>query len=215
MGGRALGRRYSAPRSLTGLRKDILQSDKTALAFCYFNVDDQNKRSFTACLCSLLVQLMENTSDSVPRALKELRKNSAGSLLPTLPDLIMTFQSLLSSEKRRYFLLLDALGECQHEDELELFGMLRNLSCAENIDISIILTSRVRTKEKYEEQLQNQEQDWIGSTFVGITIGGLETGADTRKHIAYRLENDEKLKVWDTKDRELISKKLLEKADGM
>jgi hypothetical protein len=193
--------------------KGICKTGLASMGFFYFDFRDQSKQDARGALSSLLTQLAAQ-SDAYCESLSELYSaHNAGSHQPSDGELKECLSNMLSLRNRGpIFIILDAIDECPNstgtpsprEKVLEFVEWLTNLDCSH---VSICVTSRPEA---------DIEAVLLPLASHTISLHG-ENGQqeDIANYIKWFINSDPKARKWRKGDKELVLKKLLERADGM
>ena len=178
------------------------------MAYFYFDFNDPEKLFFRSLIHSLVAQLLFQ-GPGTPVALKDLRvRNYNGTQQPNLGDLIAILKTMIGLFDQTY-IVLDALDECTG---LERDSALRFLAEMKSWDIQTLhvsVTSRSLLEiEEATELLRTHRVD-LHSTETS------HVSHDIERYLQNILETDSHLRRWGTTEKELITKTLLKRADGM
>ena len=175
----------------------------SVLAYFYFDFSDTEQQQSESLLCSLTAQLSSHYS-SCPDILAALySQNLDGQRQPTMKDLMTTLKDMLGGF-RNVYLIMDALDEC--EDQEQLLLLIQEITEWKLGTVHILATSR---KERDIE-------DCLGPRVSAqINLHSSLVNADIRTHIQERLRNDTKLRKWSAKIHGQIEATLMDGADGM
>jgi hypothetical protein len=161
---------------------------------------------------SLIVQLstqpLSSQSLNISRALKSLfaSKNN-GQQRPTAGELLTTLQQMIE-EFDETFVILDALDECNHRNEL--LEDIEKIKGWKKEKLHILVTSRK------EPDIEEHLTPLVCDKGI-ICIQSALVDNDIRLYVRARLQNDSRLKRWH-KMPEIqleIERTLMEKANGM
>jgi len=204
------------PPISSSIIEDVTRLSKAGLAsiaFFYFDFKDEAKKNSRGALSSLLIQLAAQ-SDAYSKILSALySENHAGSKQPTDDELRECFESMLAvRDQAPIYIVIDALDECPNstgtpsprENVLRLVEWLLELCCP-NLWVSV--TSRP------EPDIAAALQPLASHT---ISLHN-ETGQreDITNYIRWFVNSDPKARKWRNQDKELVIKRLSERADGM
>jgi NACHT domain-containing protein len=184
-----------------------------SMGYFIFDFKDKLKQGARGALSSLLTQFAAR-SDAYCESLSALYlAHSGGSKEPGEDALRECLKGMLTLQNQgRIFIILDAIDECPNstgspsprEEVLELVEWLSNLHCSH---LSICVTSR-------------PEAD-VESVVVSIASRSIslhsESGQikDIVNYIKWFINSDPKMRKWRKEDKELVIKKLSERAEGM
>jgi hypothetical protein len=183
------------------------------MGFFYFDFKDQSKQDTRGALSSLLTQLAAQ-SDAYCESLSALYSaHNAGSHQPSEAELRECLSNMLSLQNRGpMFIIIDAIDECpnstgtpsQREKVLDFVEWLSNLHCS---NFSICVTSRPEA---------DIEAVLLPLASHTISLHG-ENGQkeDIANYIKWFINSDPKARRWRQEDKDLVLRKLLERADGM
>ncbi len=184
-----------------------------SIANFYFDFRDSSKQDVRGALSSLLTQLSAQ-SDACCDILERLYKaHDIGSKEPGEDELRGGLKSMLTLEDQGpIFFVFDAIDECPNstgtpsprENVLELIEWLSELDCSH---LSICVTSRPEA---------DIEATLLPLASYTISLHG-ENGQneDIANYIKWFINSDLKARKWRKEDKELVLKKLSERADGM
>ncbi len=184
-----------------------------SLVFFYFDFRDSSKQDFRGALSSLLTQLSAQ-SDAFCRVLEDTySEHDAGSREPSEDALRECLMRMLTLEDQGpIFIILDAIDECPNsagipsprENVLELVKWLSESQCS---SLSICVTSRPETD--IEGVIRP-----LASHPVSLHC---ENGQkeDIVDYIKWFINSDSNARKWRESDKELVVKKLSERAQGM
>lgn len=173
-----------------------------AIAYFYFDFNDEQKQGHNNLICSLVVQFMDQLA-FIPGALSTFySKKNTGQGRPRTDDLTGILKTILGEFQHAY-IVLDALDECRDREKLLTFieetvnwklGNIHFLATSrKERDINDCLTSLVTTE---------------------VTISSTDVDMDIQCYVRERLAKDPKLSKWPTKVREEISLSLMSGAHG-
>jgi hypothetical protein len=184
-----------------------------SIAYFYFDFKEESKKHARGALSSLLVQLAAQ-SDAHSEILSALYStHDAGSRQPSDDALRKSLESMLAIPNQApIYIIIDALDECPNstdtpsprEKVLFLVEWLVESGCS-NLWVSV--TSRTESDiEAILEPLASHQ----------ISLHS-ETGQkeDITNYIKWFVNSDPKARKWRKQDRELVIKRLSERADGM
>ena len=183
------------------------------MGFYYFDFKDQSKQHTRGALSSLLSQLAAQ-SDVYCESLSALYSaHNAGSHQPSEGELKECLRNMLSLRNRgSTFIIIDAIDECPNstgapsprERALEFVEWLSNIHGSH---LSICVTSRPEA---------DIEAILLPLASHTVSLHG-ESGQqeDIVDYIKWFINSDPKARKWRKRDKELVLKKLLERADGM
>ena len=196
--------------------EDVKRVCKTGLAsmgFFYFDFKDQAKQDARGALSSLLTQFAAQ-SDAYCESLSALYSaHNAGSHLPSEAELRECLSNMLSLQNRGpMFIIIDAIDECPNstgtpsprEKVLEFVEWLSNLPCSH---LSICVSSRPES---------DIEAVLLPLASHTVSLHG-ETGQkeDIVSYVKWFINSDPRARRWRKEDKELVLRKLSERADGM
>ncbi|EEA19856.1 hypothetical protein TMatcc_009997 [Talaromyces marneffei ATCC 18224] len=177
-----------------------------ALVYFYFKMDDTTKRSLENMLRAIIRQLFEN-SNCQSGALELLyeQQNSQNSITET--QLLPVFREMASTLDN-FYVVLDALDECQNRNDL--FNFLEEIGTWQDVNIHLLLTSRDERDITETIEAVQLEQSWIKLTAAVLK-------EDIRIYISTRLKTDRAFRRW-AKNPDVqrdIEDSLTTKSDGM
>ena len=193
--------------------KGVCKAGLASTGFFYFDFKDQSKQNARGALSSLLTQLAAQ-SDVHCESLSALYSaHNAGSHQPSEAVLRECLSSMLSLQNRGpMYIIIDAIDECPNstgtpsprEKVLEFVEWLSNLRCS---DLSICITSRP------ESDIEAVLLPLVSHT---VSLHG-ESGQkeDIVNYVKWFINSDPKARKWRKEDKELILKKITERAEGM
>jgi hypothetical protein len=183
------------------------------MGFVYFDFKDQSKQDAHGALTSLLTQFAAQ-SDAYCESLSGLYSaHNAGSHQPSEAELRECLSNMLSVQNRGpTFIIIDAIDECPNstgtpsarEKVLEFVEWLSNLHCSH---LSICVTSRPES-----------DIEAVLLPLASYTVSlHAESGQkeDIVNYIKWFINSDPKARKWRKEDKELVLKKLSERAHGM
>ncbi len=184
-----------------------------SVAFSYFDFKNSSKQDFRGVLSSLLPQLSAQSDAfcGVPEDMYS--KHDAGSKEPSEDALRECLMSMLTLEDQGpIFIILDAIDECPNsagipsprENVLELVKWLSESQCS---SLSICVTSRPET-----------DIEGVIRPLASHTVSlHCENGQkeDIVDYIKWFIDSDSNARKWRESDKELVVKKLSERAQGM
>src|SRR6266403_319731 len=196
--------------------EEIMRMRKAGLAsvgFFYFDFRDSSKQDVRGALSSLLAQLSAQ-SDACCGVLESVYSaHDAGSKEPSEDALQECLKSMLTLQNQGpIFLVLDAIDECPNsagtpsprENVLRLLEWLSELRSSH---LSICVTSRPEV---------DIEAVLLSLASRTVSLHG-ENGQkeDIVNYIKWFIDSDPKARKWRKEDKELVIKKLSERANGM
>lgn len=184
------------------------------MGYFYFAFNDILKQDACQALSSLLTQFAAQ-SDAYCERLNELYSaHKNGLQQPREAELKKCLEDILTLRNRgQMFIIIDAIDECPdgndtpspREKVLELVGWLSNLGCPH---LSICVTSRP------EADIKKVLHPLASHTVSLHRENGQKE--DIANYIKWFIKSDAKVQQkWREEDKELVQKKLLEKAEGM
>lgn len=130
------------------------------LVYFYFKLDDIDKRTSENMIRAIIKQLFEKTKrrsdalQSLYGRLKSQNSITAAQLISVFRDMASTFHNV--------YVVLDALDECQ--DQNDLFDFLEEIGSWQDIKIHLLLTSRDERDITEAIEAVEMEQSWIKLT---------------------------------------------------
>jgi hypothetical protein len=181
---------------------------KIAVAYFYFDFNNEKKQKPENFLSSLLVQLASPSRRHVPKALKDLYTGSKDIVEgktppPTLDGMYGTLASLISAFDQVY-ICLDALDECT--DRKRLLDLLKRILKQSLTSLHILATSR---KER------DLEASLTKMVTECIDLQNAEVDADIQSYIEDQLSKDWELTEPPVEIKEDIKEALMKNAKGM
>ena len=175
----------------------------TIVAYFYFDFNDPNKQRTESLLRSLLTQFLAQPP-SLPQCLQNAYVQSQnGQRQPTIDTMIVLLRQLLKGYGQTY-LIIDALDECRHREELhELITSITRWNCS---NIRMLATSR---KEK---DIEDSLQPFVSCQ---ICIQSTLVNADIQVFVSEKLASDPKLRKWPAEAKREIEVTLIAGANGM
>jgi hypothetical protein len=179
------------------------------VAFFFFRFDDEQKSSAADMLASLIKQLCECRPDT-PEAVQNLRMNHGKGHIPTLET---TLEASIKGITNVY-LIIDALDECLYEKNLRK-NVLDSLRRVHRIGLqNLHLMCASRREDDIEEVLKPLLSSELGKSDVDLGIQESTIISDISVYIETAFTS-ESFESWETKLKDEVKVKLLEKADGM
>ncbi|KAG8830164.1 hypothetical protein FRC17_005292 [Serendipita sp. 399] len=176
------------------------------IAYYYFDFRSHEKQTASGCLKSILRQLCQY--DAVPAVIQKLYADCKRAE-PSLSQLRTTLVDVLS-DGCKYFIVIDALDECQEEGkELErndFFEFLKDVVFSATARYSIFIASRPEVDIKRSLSELNA---------VDFDIQQKPVDADIRLHVRACLEKEARFKKWPSAVKTQIEDKLAAGANGM
>ena len=183
------------------------------LAFFYFDFRDVAKQHLRDLLCSLLVQL-SNQSDNFFKILSELYSNHfRGSQQPSDDALIQCVRDILTLPGQgEIYIILDALDECPNSSGIptpreQVLDIIEELVALHLPHIHFCITSRPEVDIRVA-----LEPLAIYNVSLHEQAGQNQDISDYIKSVVY---SDPNMLRWSEEDRQLVVKTLTEKAGGM
>ena len=176
-----------------------------AVAFFYFDYNDDQKQPLEAAIRSLISQLWSSYNE-VPETIRGLWKNSSGPYRKG----VLSNRELIDNFKEscRNFgkvqVVLDALDE--GSDRAPLLAFLEEIVKHSDGNIQLIVTSR---------QEQDIEETMTTLFLHPVSLDNEFVTADIRRHVHSSVEHDRKLKRMPTRVKDRIEDVLTQKAHGM
>jgi ankyrin repeat domain-containing protein 50 len=177
--------------------KIICKGKADDYAYFYFDFNDAQRRVPGNMLRSVMAQFCIQKKAVTP----ELTEMSRSYGEDSVENLLRVLPSILKPRKRHY-IVLDALDECERKDELckilETFCLIP--------DVNLLVTSRKEWGISDALKAAIKLKVDLKSEFVK---------ADVKVHVQRCLETDKKLKKWPASVKEEISEALVQGANGM
>ena len=185
------------------LNQQCLINPKNALAYFYFDFNDNKKSTLSHLLRSFVAQLATQSRDAMPMVQKGFTEHSNGRLQADLNVLARLLLEVIGLYQD-VFLVIDALDECQERDDL--LDWLGDFTISDPLNAHLLLCSR-------------NEKD-IGDVLIPlvdcqIVVEDANVDPDIRLYIQDRLSRDRKLQKWPAEVKEEIERSLMEKVNGM
>ena len=189
--------------AITDLGDLSLGPASIALAYFYFDFQDQSKQQSSALLRSLLIQLVDSYHGT-PAAIESLYKDcNNGSKQPNSMSLLQTLQGLLGLFDHAY-IVIDALDECTGRNEL---GTLLQAVHAWNIPgLHVLAMSRK------EHDLECFLSDLITTQY---SLQSDFVDGDIRVFLEYQFEHDVQLRKKPAAIKPEIVSAIADGANGM
>ena len=194
---------------LRGIR---LEEPRIRLAYWYFSVNDAKRRSLQGLVRALVTEFIPTSA--APPALVELwETNRRGREAPKTSDLIQTLGQMLGEISvdegaPAFFVVIDALDECNEAERAEIIDMLQRITLEDNIETHMLVTSLSNTIEVEQGLLD------VAKLF-NVVIERQFVDEDILTHITERLQNDEELNKWPLDLRKNVEETIVKKAAGM
>jgi hypothetical protein len=197
-------------RSIAGAGKTILastvidylvhnQSAEDFILIYYFDFRNEQKRTLRSLLLSLIAQICVR-ADSVPQDIQEAFHRGSSIDMCYLTKMF----TALALDCGRVQIVIDGLDESSETPEL--LDFLEGLGAKSTGMIQWLVTSR--NKQDIRDAL-------VKCTPVTVSLSTTLVNNDIRKHVDSCLKDDPVLRRRPTWIKEMISRKLLSKADGM
>jgi Cdc6-like AAA superfamily ATPase len=178
-----------------------------ALAYFYFDFNDEWKQRCEGMIRSLIVQLSTQCKATL-LALQSLYSSSAnGSQQPSTDALLQTLRELINNFDET-FIVLDALDECKERPGLlEYIDEIVSWKVGK---LHVLATSR------REKDIEDSFESFLESDGK-VSLQTAMVDHDIRTYINDRLRTDRKMRRWQKHPNVLeeIETKLMEKANGM
>jgi ankyrin repeat domain-containing protein 50 len=171
-----------------------------ALAYFYFDMNDQSKQLVHG-LISSLVQQFFRMCTVIPEGFEALRSD-CGDGLPSRMSLMKVLREILSVFNHAY-IILDALDECAERDDLLLF--LRDITNW-HLNTHILVTSRCNAVIL---------KFLVPRITHSINLGSAPVDTDIRLWVHEQLQEDNRLRRWAPDVKEEIEASLMKGANGM
>lgn len=190
--------------------EDLLkETPNAAIAYYYFDFNDNAKQHYDEMLCSLVLQLFsqhETITDSIA-SMYEASQNGVRS--PQSRDLKNAFRGLIQKCDKT-FVILDALDECESESREEVFTFLNLAAKWKSGKLSVMMTSR---KLRDIEELVELELEQC----YRLSIQNSKVDEDIRSYVRGKLQSDRKFERWQKKPEvhKEIERRLMKKSNGM
>ena len=184
-----------------------MPDDVVAIAWAYFKHDSQELQAPSTIIASFLKQLCINRLEIPPHLLKFFQKFDEIMEVPSVEEFAAELE-LLGASLREVFIVVDALDECKHENQEEIFKLLfafaEKHSCAK-----ILITSR---GEKNIRELFSSQ----GTPVIHIQVNNITS--DIRNYVdgyIHKLLQEKKLQIESPALKEKVIKRLTKKSQGM
>ena len=174
-----------------------------ALAYFYFDFNDERKQVVRSLICSLISQFSSQCAH-IPDDLVTLSsKCQQGRQQPKTADLVETLRDIIAGFPQAY-VILDALDECREQQKLLAF--LAEMVGWQQAGLHILAMSR--PERIIEVGLASRVSDAINlqSDIVHVDIAA---------YIHENLQNDSRLSKWPSEIRANVETSLLKGANGM
>ena len=184
-----------------------LPTDRTTMAYFYFDFNDINKQKPENMIRSLIEQLSGQSTKPLRRLESLFSFCNNGERQPNLESLIEVLKEIIECLDDTS-IILDALDECSEREEL--FRIINEIQTWKPQRFCLLVTSR--RLPDIEEALAP-----LTSSQDRICIQSKVVDADILAYINERLQNDQGLSRWRNKPQvqEEIRSVLMKKADGM
>jgi hypothetical protein len=178
-----------------------------ALAYYYFDFNDNEKQTSSNLLCSLIVQIC-NKIVYLPTQLKELyqicnngqHKADMQGLKSVLAECLKGFGDV--------FIVIDALDECPTTGgRQELLELITEIKAWSSPNLHLLTSSR------QEPDIEEALKPLLSGLW--IPIQGVHVNSDIKAHIAYQLKTDPRLSQWSNDVKGEIESSLVAGANGM
>ncbi|KAI9641514.1 hypothetical protein NHQ30_010325 [Ciborinia camelliae] len=183
------------------------EAEGLGLAYFYFDFSIEEQQKKTKMIRSVIWQLAVRS----PAARQVMTTKLWGFLLqkiqPGDDDLLACLDQMLK-EFKESFIIIDALDECNREDQ-DVLKAVQRIAVRQRT-LRTLVTSRKEPKiEKMMEKFK------LGKKF--ISLEGIGVDNDIRKYIRYKIQNDSDFERWheDVDFQMQVEEKLVEKANGM
>lgn len=186
-----------------------LREGDNVLLFFYFNVNEENKRTLSQMLRTLIFQAQSQAEVAEIATRKLYASCLNGKRQPTPSELLACCNHIME-QLDRVTLVIDALDEC--EASKELVDWLKNLHSSNLEGLHLLVTSR---REMDPELLIGTWPDNAHcETFL---IQNHHMNKDIRSYVCATIHADDEFKEWNhrTALRSKVEKKVLEKSSGM
>jgi hypothetical protein len=187
--------------------QDVLQhcheNVESSVAYFYFDFNDPAKRQPDKLVRSLVTQLSMQNPEGM-RELEQLYLNCQHGQRQPAGDALVVILGQLLAGRDHVYVVLDALDECQSQDEL--MGLIQTITERHLGSLHLLVTSR---KERDIE-------DALELLVTGeVCIESAVVDADIQIHIRERLQRDPKLRKWPSPVQLEIEQALMQSAHGM
>jgi hypothetical protein len=170
------------------------------LAFWYFNFrdKDEDKQNVDNLLCSLIRQLSAGVN-TLPQDVLKLREYKRAAKRPGTDKLATVLKSIIGDLRKDVFIVMDALDECPENARKRYFLVQIEQLAGKYENLHILVTSR------REVDISNSLEN--AATAIINIEDSVET--DVRLFVQRRLEDDKKLKRWESTVKTNIENKLV------
>jgi hypothetical protein len=193
--------------------KTISRSGSACLAYFYFDFKDTDKQDLRALLSSLLVQLSDQSDIFFDTLFSLYSAHKEGSEIPTDDSLAECLKDMLTIRRPvPTYLVIDGLDECPNDSGIpssreKVLELVKELVQLHHRNMRICTTSRpefdIHTALKPLVTQQMSLHDESGQK------------QDIIDYVTSVVHLDKKMMRWRDDDKNMVIKKLSEKADGM
>ncbi|MBE3050216.1 NACHT domain-containing protein [Candidatus Bathyarchaeota archaeon] len=201
LGAPGIGKTMISSYLVDELRKTERGSSPATFAFYLCNYRNENRRTASVIVRSLLVQLLQK-QPNLFEAVESVYQNHNGSIVNNLSALLAALGGLLCRSTQRIYILIDALDECEESSRHHFLAFIRNLGS--NLKVSIIITSRPVMGVEYA----------VRGIWDVIRIDSAKVNADLSNFINMRVNDLQATRDWPPKLIDDIRKALLRQAGG-
>lgn len=185
----------------------ICRFDGVAVTYFYFDFNDTEKQDANKMICSIIKQLVSQSTNKCIRLESLFSTCNDGARQPNSDDLMLVLEGTMKAFDKVY-IILDALDECSDRHNLlEKIEKIQNWRLSQ---LHMLLTSRALTdiEEALEPMIDVKSRICIQNAAVNADIG---------VYVDQMLQKDRHLKRWRNhkQAQKEIRKALKEKADGM
>ena len=183
------------------------------LAYFYFDFKDTEKQDLRALLSSLLVQLSDQSDEFFATLISLYSAHKKAAETPADDALAECLKDMLTITGRvPIYLVIDALDECPNDTGIpssreRVLELVKELVELRLPNLRLCITSRpefdIRTTLNTLATQQMSLHDESGQK------------QDIIDYVTSVLHSDKKMKKWRDEDKNMVIKKLSEKADGM
>ncbi|KAI9434714.1 hypothetical protein H4582DRAFT_1855816 [Lactarius indigo] len=193
--------------------EDICNAGFASMAYFYFDFKDTAKQDSRALLCSLLIQLSDQ-SDAYCDILRDLYSaHRRGSVQPNDNALAQCLKTMLVAlGQTPIYLILDAVDECVNTSGVpspreKVLRLVKDLVELKLSNLHLCITSRP------EIDIRNALQPLAAHQISLHNESG--QNADIANFVSSVVYSDSRMRRWRAEERDLVVERLSTKADGM
>ncbi|KAL8655694.1 MAG: hypothetical protein Q9226_002942 [Calogaya cf. arnoldii] len=191
---------------IEGLQEILQANIDSTVSYWYFDFNNSSSLSVCNMLRSLIKQLCVGKT-SIPPAVQDMcSKYRASGHQPTTKVLLSTLHSAIDSNRKKTFLVLDALDEYPENGRQELLAAIIMLRNSEHDDIHILVTSRMEYDIEHTLEAEATQK---------LSIHGPAVDSDISRHVRASLADDARLCRLSPSIKGTIEAQLVSNAHGM